>query len=454
MHLSSTTPANGWLRSDFDLVEKVLADAPAVDKFFSIPPEEFAVRQKRVYEGLERAGLKAALAFSDEHYDGDVPYLGGNTNVHIEQVAAVLGKEGLTIVTGMEGAYLAEQLAERSGAKVARLEMLKLAGEEYTLSAARLEDVIEEAAGGKVHQIGLLSPRQVVPAAIIEYLEALFGRENVVDCQQIYQEIKYEKSANEMRLTRDANAIADAMMRAMLAVLKPGMLETQIAAWGYFVGCELGAEGMGWDVMVGANTANRTLIGKALNREIREGDFVHLGVAPKRDGLNSCVRRSCVVAKKPSAEQEWWLRFIEEAYGVGLKAFEEVTVSDLPGCRVEEALIDFYRSQSSAVSRRLGREVALDQLKPYSSVHNAGYTECQEFYGALTLESKEKLGRQVVLMLDVALRGIHESWKDVVIPGMDYLVIENTCGKFGTRLEEFNALPHNVQPLVGYGIAG
>ena len=35
----------------------------------------------------------------------------------------------------------------------------------------------------------------------------------------------------EMRLIRDANVIADAMVRAMLAVLKPGMLETQVAAW-------------------------------------------------------------------------------------------------------------------------------------------------------------------------------------------------------------------------------
>jgi hypothetical protein len=31
---------------------------------------------------------------------------------------------------------------------------------------------------------------------------------------------------------------------------------------------------------------------------------------------------------------------------------------------------------------------------------------------------------------------------------MDYLVLENTCGKFGNRLEELNQLPQNVQALV------
>jgi Xaa-Pro aminopeptidase len=441
------------LRADFAQVEKILSETPPVDKLFSVPSEEFVARQQRTYEALDRHGLRVGLAFSDEHYDGDVPYLCGNTNVQIEQVAAVIGRGGVTIVTGMEGGYLAEQLGSRGKAKVSRVEMLKLAGEDYTVGAVRLEDVIEEAAGGKVHQIGLLTPRQVIPAAMVEHLQELFGRENVIDCQEIYQRLKYEKSENEMRLTRDASVIADAMVRAMLAVLKPRMLETQVAAWGYFVGRELGAEGMGWDVMVGANTANRTLIGKALNRVIQEGDYVHLGVAPKRDGLSSCVRRSCAVSRSPTPEQRWWLRFVEEAYATGFRAFEDVVANDLPGCRVEEALVDFYRSQNTEVSRRLGRKIVLEDLKPYTSVHSGGYTECQEFYGALTLNSNEPLGRQIVLMLDVALRGIHQSWNDVVIPGMDYVVVENTCGKFGTRLEEFNTLPRNVQSLVGHGLA-
>ena len=52
-------------------------------------------------------------------------------------------------------------------------------------------------------------------------------------------------------------------------------------------------------------------------------------------------------------------------------------------------------------------------------------------------------------MLDVALRGIGNHWDDVVIPGFDYLVIENTLGKFGRKVETFNTLPLNVQELVG-----
>jgi Xaa-Pro aminopeptidase len=440
------------LRDEFGKVERILASTATVDKLFTIPTAEFRQRQRNVVAALAGRGFAAGFVFSDEHYDGDVPYLGGNTNVSIEQVAGVIGKTGFHIVAGLEGGYIAEQLAPRAGAAVHKVELLQLADEKYPIEAERLEDVVEAAAGGKVDRIALLTPRQVVPDGIVGYLEQLYGAENVVDAQELYFRIKYEKSDNEMRLIRDANVIADAMMRAMLAVLKPGMLETQVAAWADFVAKELGAEEMGWDVMVGANEANRTLIGKALNREIRRGDFVHLGVAPKRDGLNSCVRRSVIAVEDPAevtAEQRYWLDFIEEAYGVGLEAYIRVAREGLPAKLQEQALVDHFAGRSEEVSRRIGRTVQLERLKPYTGTHNAGYTECQEFYGAITLESEEPLGHQIVTMLDVALRGIGNKWDDVVIPGLDFVLVENTLGKFGARVEELNQVPRIAQELVG-----
>ena len=80
---------------------------------------------------------------------------------------------------------------------------------------------------------------------------------------------------------------------------------------------------MGFDIMVTSGEANRTLIGKALNRVIKEGDVVHIGVAPRRDGLTACERVSVVCTNDPSKitkEQKYWFDFIEEAFRVGLEA--------------------------------------------------------------------------------------------------------------------------------------
>jgi Xaa-Pro aminopeptidase len=443
------------LRQDFDKVLRVLEQCEIVDKDLQVPTEEFSRRQQVAWQALEAAGLDVGFVFSDEHYDGDVPYLGGNTNVTIEQVAGAIGPTGFHIVAGLEGGYVAEQLAPRAGAKVHKVELLQLADEKYPIEAERLEGVLAEAAAREVERIGLLTPRQVIPDGIVRYLEGLVGGENVVDAQELYYRIKYEKSDIEMELIRDAAVIGDAMMRAMLAVLRPGLFETQVAGWAYLVAKELGSEENGWDVMVTAGEANRTLIGKALNREIKRGDYVHLGVAPKRDGLNACVRRSAIAVEDPSdvtPEQRYWFDFVEEAYRVGEEAYRRVAAEGLPARLQEQALVDFFAAHSDEVSRRCGRRIELERLKPYTGTHNAGYTECQEFFGAITLESDEPLGEQIVTMLDVAVRGVGDTWNDVVIPGMDYVVVENTLGKFGTRVETFNEVPLSVQALIGSGV--
>ncbi|NLF03362.1 MAG: M24 family metallopeptidase [Anaerolineales bacterium] len=440
------------LHADFQRVLRVLETTPVVDKTREVPTSEYRRRQAAVWQAGAGAGLDVGFVFCDEHYDGDVPYLGGNTNIGIEQIAGAIGPTGFHIIAGLEGGYVAEQLAQRARAKVHKAELLQLADEKYPIEAERLEDILAETAGKPVARIGLLTPRQVIPAAIVSYLEGLVGVENVIDAQTLYYQIKNVKSDAEMALIRDASLIGDAMLRAMLAVVRPGQLETQVAAWAYWVGKELGAEEQGWDVLVNTGEANRSLVGKALNRPIQRGDWVHLGVGPKRDGLNACVRRSVVAVEDPSQlteSQRYWLEFIEQAYRVGEEAYRRVAAENLPARLQEQALVDFFAAHSDEVSRRYGKRIELERLKPYTGTHNSGYTECQEFYGAITLDSNEPLAEQVVTMLDVAVRGIGDYWDDVIIPDMDYVVIENTLGKFGRRVELFNQLPLNVQGMVG-----
>jgi Xaa-Pro aminopeptidase len=439
-------------REDLTKVLRVLQDTPPIDREYMAPIEEFQSRVRRTNQVLQQHGHTVGLVFSDEHYAGDVPYLGGNTNISIEQVAGVIGPNGFHVVAGLEGGYVAEQLADRAGAKVHKVELLQLADEKYPIRAERLEDVIRAAAGTEVDHIALLTPRQVIPAGLVEHLEGLFSKEGVIDAQELYYRVKYEKSEIEMRLIADACVISDAMMRAMLAVLRPGRLETEVAAWAAWVGRMLGSERDGFQIMVGANTANRTLIGPALNRRIHEGDWVHLGVAPKRDGLTACLRRSVIAVDSPknvSPEQKYWFDLVEEGYAVGEHSYREVAAKNLPARLQEKSLVDFFAGHSEEISRRVGRKVDLAQQKPYTGTHNSGYTECQEFFGAITLDSYEPLGNQIVTMLDVALRGIGDRWHDVVIPGFDFCVVENTLGKYGTRVETLTKFPIHAQDLLG-----
>jgi Xaa-Pro aminopeptidase len=434
-------------------IATILNRAPEIDKTYRIGKEEFARRHKAVAEALQNAGLDCGIVYSDEHYNGDVPYLGGNTNITVEPVAGVIGPNGFHLLAGLEGGYVAEQLSPRAGAHVHKVEMLKLADEDYPVDAERVEDVIEQAAGKTPKRIGLLTPRAVFPVGLYEFFRDYLGSEEaIVDAQELYQRVKYEKSDEEMHCTREAAAIADVMIEGMLGILKPGMLETQVAAWGYAIAGELGVEEHGVDIMVTSGEANRSLIGKALNRQIGEGDYVHVGVAPKRDGLNACERVSVVAVDSPAKltdDQRFWFDFIHEAYQTGLDAFREVASGNTPARAQEQSLIDYFKKREPDVNERFGISVDLPRQKPYTGTHNSGYTECQEFFGAITLSSEKPLGNRIVMMLDVAVRGIGSSWNDVVIPGMDYLLVEKTLGKSGTDVEELTRLPVDVQPLVG-----
>ena len=441
-----------WLE-EAKTISKVLEQSPFIDKSKRIKTEEFKQRRQNVMDALAANGIDCAFVYSNEQYCGDVPYLGGNTNISVEPVAGVIGKGGFHLLAGLEGGYVAEQLTPRADIKVHKVEMLKLADEDYPVQAEKLDDVIEEAAGGRPKVIGLLTPRAVFPVDMYEYLQSYLGKSgSIIDAQLLYYKIKYEKSEAEMDLIRDASLICDEMLKGMLAVLKPGMYETEVSAWGYAIGQELGAEEFGVDVMVTANEANRTLIGKALNRKINEGDMVHLGVAPKRDGLTACERVSVVATLDPkriTSEQKYWIEFVEQAFRVGLNGYIKIAKENLPAKIQEQAIVDYFKSREDEVSNMLGKKIDLVRQKPYSGTHNAGYTECQEFYGAITLNSEEPLGKRIVTMLDVAVRGVGNMWDDIVIPGLDFVLVEKTLGKFDKNVEVLTKLPINVQHLVG-----
>jgi hypothetical protein len=65
------------------------------------------------------------------------------------------------------------------------------------------------------------------------------------------------------------------------------------------------------------------------------------------------------------------------------------------------------------------------------------------------LDSHWSLGQRIVTMLDVALRGIGDHWNDIILPGFDYCVVENTLGKDGPGVQCLTSVPVHAQELVG-----
>ena len=478
-------------------VAKILQNGPRIDKTFAISESEFISRRSRIWKAVAGfADVDVAVAFSDEHYSGDVPYLGGNTNYSIEQVAFGLGPDPRRsgIIAGFEGVYIAGQLAARAGVPVYPTESLQLADEKYPVEGFSLDEILQRIAGREVKRIGLLTPREVIPAGVVSNLEAIAGPERVVDVQLPFQKIKNLKSDDEMRLLKDAATVTALALRAMLAVYEPGMDETEVAAFGDLLAKWSGCERKGFETMVGCGDACVTMIGPALNRTISSGaeraEAMHMGTSYKRDGLTACCRRSLFTEKpKITPYQRYFQNMVQEAFRAGFDAYVRISREDAPAWQQEQALIDFFNGRTddtvelvrseyggdaaARLEQYLNEEIpgvvsGLARLKPYTGTHNAGYTECQEFYGAITLESRQPLDRQVVTMLDVALRGRGSRWLgdrfEPIIPDFDYWVVEDTLGKTGSEVSNLTGqlkadgrldkspglIPIDVQDLAGH----
>lgn len=435
------------------MIQQVLEKAPVFNPDYRLPPEEFQRRQQAVRTMLRREGYDCGVVWSDEHYCGDVPYLAGNCNIMVEPIAAVLGENGLFFIAGMESGIVAEQFCHRSGVTIRRIDILNADKWDDPKESAAPAGIIIEACGKNPGRIALLTTRSIFPVGLYYALTKLAGSENVVDISEKYYQIKYEKSDAEMQLIRESCLISDVMIEGMLRILRPGLRETQVAGWGYMIAQELGVEAQGFPIMVTSGKNNRTVVGRASTRVIREGDIVHIGVSPKRDGLNGAQRVSVQCVRSPgetSPSYRLWMEFLEGAFCHAAETFARIAEDDLPGKIHEESMIRYYEDHRGELERRSGlRLPGFSNLKGYVTSHNSGYTECQEFYGALSPDFDRPCAKQMVLMLDAGLQGFRDGWDDVVIPGLDYIVIEKTAGKFGRSVEILNRLPVNVQHLVG-----
>ncbi|MDK1032549.1 MAG: M24 family metallopeptidase, partial [Planctomycetia bacterium] len=275
------------------------------------------------------------------------------------------------------------------------------------------------------------------PEALLQTFKKAAGAGvEFVEADDILADFRYEKSKGEFACMEQADKIACAAVRGMLAVVQPGLRESQVAAVGDFVAKSLGADGYGFETIVTSGPRCRTIIGPATNRIIQKGEIVQVGCSPGYEGYKGISRR-VVVMGKPTERQATYLGLVEEAYKRAEAALEKVVAGDLESCHVDLAPRNFY-DQHEIDGENMKR------FHTFSSAHGTGLTECLEpmCVGPYT---KEHYGYRVGIMLDVGNYG-HPN--DEIAGG----TVENAFGKEGTTLYKWSDLPAMVGDLVGTGM--
>jgi len=363
-----------------EFVEKI----PAMDLSKTIPATEFEDRIARIRHALQRRDLDAGFAFGNELKPGDTGWLTGY-DPHLEDAACIVGPKKVFILGGPEGAAYAEEM-KRVG-EFRNVMELKIPEEDYPgAEFYGIAELFKEACGEQPRKIGMLSLDSFLPVGLHQLIRSSTGAE-IVDATDILLKARYIKSSSEQEVMRVAAQISTWAMKAMVAATEPGVRETEIAACADYVMRYLGADGRpGVSTLVNSGARISNVVGRASNKIIGEGELVLLGLGARFQGLSSSISRT-LIAGNGSNDQRRLLEVGEKAYELAAAKLGYEMPASGPDLSVHEYLAAFG-------------------LRPlYSVVHNIGWTEAMEGYGAATRYSTYSFPKNVTLMVDVGIFG-------------------------------------------------
>jgi Xaa-Pro aminopeptidase len=354
--------------------------------FPTLSRAEFERRVELVRTAMAERGLEVGLAYGTQHVPGDVQYLTGY-DPNIENVALLVLPGEVVAFGGAEGEAMFADGGRYGSWR--NLNAFEIPFQDYGDTRFwSLAEALVDMLGRAPSSIGLLSQANVLSSEIVGLArEALSPDGALVDVSEILFEARYRKSPEELELFRISSRIATEAMRAMLAALEPGVRELEVAAEGDRVVKKLGAYAHGFDTIVCAGERIDTIIGRATNRVIDDGDLVMLGASPRYEGYTSALGRT-VVAGTSSAEQDEFLDRCAHAHEL---AVAELRVGG-PAARVDLAARDYLGS------------VGLGQYHAYGVGHGIGLSECLEWKTA-TRVSDYDFPAGIAIMLDVGLAG-------------------------------------------------
>ncbi len=422
---------------DYEKVERVIRYyEEKLDLSVRIPKEEFSARHEKVWGKLKERGMDFGFFFWYREMPGDGIYLTGY-NPTLEKACGMIapGKAPLLLV-GPESGKWAQEAG--LGLETRFVEEFSIPDEYYEgVTCAALPEVIREYVGHPIRRAAILTGTDTVTCKVLEIFQKGVPGEVVFSEEpDILEELRYEKSEAEFRCMEQADLIAAAAVRAMLAVLRPGLRELQVSAVADHVVKALGGESYGAESMATSGSRNRYIIAPSSNKVIEDGDIVQLSSVPSYQGYKGVCRRTAVAGDRNPLQQEFFSK-MNQGYELAVAELRHVIEQDLPNNRIDLAARDYFASQ----------DIDGQNMRPlhfYSTCHGTGLTECLEKQ-VIHPYKEQFYGENVGMMLDLGLYG-HANTD--ICGGC----VESAFFKKGNVMISFTDLPTDVQHLVGKGI--
>ena len=280
-----------------------------------IPKIEFRQRIERIQAEMEAAKLDAILVYGDEYRKENLRYVCNFWPI-FERGICVIPKSGEPTLAGApEGEnYAREMSVWKNYCNVKEFACVSVPEEiDYPLSTFRkLSDVIQEALGsGK--RIGMVG-KWDIPAPIFDRVKEAAGNAEIVDAADILYRLRLVKSDAEVACLAEAGRQACEGYKKLLEYAVDGNTETMAAGAAEGAARMAGAEDINFNVF-GSGIRTNTVIGRATNKIMRNGEMLMCAMAVQYQGYVATVEYPFVIGA-PNDDQRHFLNVLFEAANV------------------------------------------------------------------------------------------------------------------------------------------
>ncbi len=280
-----------------------------------IPVSEFKERLIRIQAEMEKEKLDAVAVYGDEYRKENLRYVCNFWPI-FERGICVIPKNGEPVLAGApEGENYAREMSVWQDYRNVREFACVSVPEEIDYPLAKfssLKEILNGAlAGGK--RLGLVGIWDI-PAPIMDRVRAAIPGVEIVDAMPLLTRLRLIKTASEIACLREAGRQACEGYKKLLEYAVDGNTETMAAGAAEGAARMAGAEDINFMVF-GSGKRTETVIGRATNKIMRNGEMLMAAMAVQYQGYVSTVEYPFVIGK-PTDSQKRFLNVLFEAANV------------------------------------------------------------------------------------------------------------------------------------------
>jgi Xaa-Pro aminopeptidase len=285
----------------------------------TIPVEEYGQRRERAAALVAEAGLDVLVANGTDSDPSNVRYFSGYWPLFEMGGVAIAPSGDSALMVGMESGEFAKDTAHLRNIHLMK-EYRETADPVYPgIAGSTYREVFESIGTGEVRRIGVAG-YLCTNMAMLEGLRESFPEAEIVNADFVTTRLRAVKSPAELACLREGFRLGELALDAMLAAVRPGMTELELAGVAIDVLYRNGAESEAHTVYSFGGKKTSNGISRSSHRRLEKGDIVQINVGGRVDGYSPSVGRPICLGRMTDRQR----RLIEFGRDMHYRTFDWV----------------------------------------------------------------------------------------------------------------------------------